>query len=355
MSASERASITALELGREFFKEVVKPSMEQVCPQVLELAACGRFGLGSECFGLDDAISRDHHWGPRVDVLLPDEVLPGLDPGIWTKVAARFPSVFRGFRLEKGHVGGAGLSPDGIRAFLSRTIGRTGLPETAFEWLDMPEEDISHVINGEVWHDPRGEFTRIRSVLQGYYPDNVWKRRIAHWCRYASGMGLYAMKRAILRGNMPFCYTSFGRTIQRTLELAFLLNRTYFPYDKWLYPCFKRLEHLAREMTPWIDEATREGTRWERRTEILEQLHTMLDCRMVELGLVRPHPGYRSHKTSGYRLLEWCYQDLLKSLPSELVAYTPLWDQKFLEQFVATLVAGMDGREWLSLLNLEAL
>ena len=136
-----------------------------------------------------------------MDVLLPDETLETLDPGIWTEVASRFPPEFRGFRLEKGLVGGAGLSPDGIRAFLSRTIGRTSLPETAFDWLDMPEEDISHVMNGEVWHDSRGEFTHIREVLGGYYPDDVWKRRIAHWCRYASGMGLYAMKRAVLRAK----------------------------------------------------------------------------------------------------------------------------------------------------------
>ena len=52
-------------------------------------------------------------------------------------------------------------------------------------------------------------------------------------------------------------------------------------------------------------------------------------------------------------MLEWCYRDLLRSVPSDLIAYTPLWDQKFLEQFVSASVAGMDDGEWLGLLNLE--
>jgi hypothetical protein len=187
-----------------------------------------------------------------------------------------------------------------------------------------------------------------------YYPDDVWKRRIAHWCRYGSGMGLYAMKRAVMRKNMPYCFTAFGRTMQRTLELAFMLNRTYFPYDKWLYPCFVRLEKLAPEMTPLIEESTQSDTSWERRIAIFEQLHTLLDAFMIELGLVTPHPKFKSHESSGYRLLERCYQELIKSVPEELVAHPPLCDQKFLERFVSGYVADLNQEEWLGLLNLES-
>jgi hypothetical protein len=348
------STMNALTLGRKFFDEIVKPAMEKECPEVLERGACGLFGLGSECLGMDDMHSRDHHWGPRVDILLPDDFLESVAPDTWSRVAANFPASFEGFKLEEGIVGGAGMAPDGIKVFLGRSIGRCDLPKTASDWLDMPEEDISHVASGEVWHDEKGEFTAIRETLLGYYPDEVWRRRIAHWCRYASGMGVYAMKRAVLRQNMPFCFTAFGRTMQRTLELAFMLNRTYFPYDKWLYPCFARLEKLAPEMTPLIEESTLHDTSWERRTAIFEELHTMLDAHMIELGLVTPHPKYKSHETSGYRLLERSYQELIKSVPDELVTHTPLWEQKFLEQLVCGYVNGMDQAAWLGLLNLES-
>jgi hypothetical protein len=346
-------NVDALTLGHRFFDELVKPSMEKVCPEVLETGACGIFGNGSECFGMDDVYSRDHHWGPSVSILLPDELLQEMDPDTWKRVAAGLPDTFKGFKLEKGLVGTAGLAPDGIGAFLTRTIGRTGLPETATDWLDMPEEDIAHVVNGEVWHDGSGEFTHIRSVLLDYYPDDVWKRRIAHWCRYASGMGLYAMRRAIVRKNMPFCFTAFSRTLKMTMELAFLLNRRYFPYDKWLYPCFLRLDKLASEMTPLIEESTRDDTSWERRIHLLEQLHDLLDDEMVELGLVSPHPKFKPYESSGYRLLERGYRELLKAVPEELAGHTPLCDQVFLEQFVTGYVAGLDEDAWLGLLNLE--
>lgn len=63
MSSEEITEGNALDLSHGFFHEVVKPAMATVCPELLEQAACGRFGLGSECLGLDDAASRDHQWG----------------------------------------------------------------------------------------------------------------------------------------------------------------------------------------------------------------------------------------------------------------------------------------------------
>jgi len=247
---------------------------------------------------------------------------------------------------------GAGVAPESLERFLRHTIGLTDAPKNFREWLDMPEEDIVHVTNGEVWYDPSGRFTRIRESLS-YYPEPVWLRRIAHWCRYFSGMGAYALNRALMRGNMVYATTAFSRATKLSMEIAFLLNRRYFPYDKWLYPSFKRLPHLAPEMTPLIDEATQDGTTWERRFSIFEQLHSMLDGRMVELGLVRPHPTFKSHETSGYHLLEWCYRDLLRSIPRQFFVHTPLWDQKYMEQFVAGYVADLSDRQWQEMLHLE--
>ena len=319
--------------------------MERVCPRHLEAAACGRFGMGSECLGMDDAVSRDHHWGPKVDILLPDGLFRETDPAIWAKVAERFPASFRGFRLEAGYVGGPGLAPEGIGSFLSRTIGRTTprLKATRTGWTSRRR-------TSSTWSTARSGTTRqagssaSAKCSTGYYPDAVWKRRIAHWCRYASGMGLYWMQRARLRDNLVFLHTSFANTLKRTIELGFLLNRTYFPYDKWLYPLFRRLDHPAPAMVPLIDEATADGATWERRFEIMQTLHEFLDRRMVELGLVRPHPRFKPHATSGYRLLEWCYRDLLHAIPRELFTHVPVWDQKYFEAFTTGYVADLTDR-----------
>ncbi len=343
----------AISLSKAFFEEVVRPAMEKTCPAVLDKAACGRFGWGSECFGMDDAISRDHHWGPRIDLLLPDRVFRDTPDELWEKVSRYFPGEFRGFKLEPGHVGGAGLAPESMDEFLLRTIGRTTAPESNEDWLGIPEEDILHVINGEVWHDGAGQFSHIRDVLGAYYPDEVWRRRLANWCRYASGMGLYALHRALLRENRAYAHTTLARTLKLSLELAFMLNRRYFPYDKWLYPTFRKLPELAPDMLPLVDELTENGTAWPRRVELLEAMHDILDAKMVGLGLVRPHPKFKRSATSGYRLLEWCYYDLLKGLPRATYPLVPIMEQRFMEQWVVEYVAGLGDDEWRHLLCLE--
>jgi hypothetical protein len=350
---TEKTPVKALGLGRDFFNEIVKPAMEKVCPELLDQAACGRFGFGSECMGLDDEISRDHHWGPRVDVMLPEKVFQQGAQELMGKIAQSFPEAFRGYKLEAGHVGGAGLAPEGMDSFLMRSVGRTTLPQTDKDWLDIPEEDIIHIINGEVWHDSLGDFTRLRETYQGYYPDNVWKRRIAHWCRYCSGMGLYSMHRAVLRKNYPYAFHSLGRTMKLTMELTFLLNRSYFFYDKWLYPLFKKLPRLASEIDPLLTEVTQPETSWKRRIALFEDMHDILDADMVAQGLIDGHPKFKKSATQGYRLLESAYGDLCRSLPKDLLEHIPQWDQVYIEKFHSGFVSNLSPDDWRHALGVE--
>jgi hypothetical protein len=341
-----------LQTSRDFFNEVVYPILKAHFPDEIEVAACGFFGYGSECLGMDDELSRDHHFGLRVNMLMPEDVVSAKGEAMLQTLSDELPETYRGFSLRAGHEKGAGVAPESLDGFLTRTIGITHAPNTFAEWLNIPEEDIIHVINGEVWHDPSRAFSTIRAVLGDYYPDPVWKRRIAHWCRYFSGMGLYPMRRAVLRENWVYATTAFGRTMKWAMELAFMLNRIYFPYDKWLYPFFEALPEVAPEMNPLILEASSDSCSWERRIEIFERISDLLDAKMVELGLVPPHPHFRGSPTSGYRLLEHNYAAILKSLPTEILSIVPLWEQVYLEAFHSGYVAGLPIEEWDAVLNL---
>ena len=341
-----------LEVSRDFFYQLVRPLLTTHFPDLMRVAACGLFGYGSECLGMDDDYSRDHHYGLRINMVLPAAVVDTQGEAIRDLLSQKLPENYRGFSLRLGHVKGAGVALESLEGFLTRTIGLTRAPETSAEWLNIPEEDTVHVINGEVWHDPGGEFSAIRSTLTGYYPDVVWKRRIAHWCRYFSGMGLYPMQRAILRENWIYASTAFGRTMKWAMELAFLLNRTYFPYDEWLYPFFRRLPDLAASMDPLLQEAASNRCSWERRVRIFERISDLLDARMVELGIVQPHARFSGSPTSGYRLLEHNYASILQELPPEIRSIVPLWDQVYLESFHSEYVAELSLEAWDALLNL---
>jgi hypothetical protein len=340
------------EISRSFFEEVVRPILAREFPQETAEGAFGLFGYGSEAYGLDDDLSRDHHFGVRIDGLVPDAVSPDRRALICDTVRAQLPASFRGHSLREGHLAGAGLTLDGLGAFLTRTIGLDHAPRDAAEWLAIPEEEILHVTNGEVWHDPAGRFTAVRQFFGGYYPETVRRRRIAHWCRYFSGMGTYALKRAILRGNDFYAATAFGKALRWGAQLAFLLDRVYFPYDKWLMAYLERLPRLGAPVSRLVAAAAAPDG-WERKLELLDQVADLLDRTMVADGLIRPHPRFRGSPTSGYRLLEHAYAELIQGLPEAVREVIPVWDQVHLERFHVGYVAGLDLAEWDRILGLE--
>ena len=53
-----------LDLAERYFVAVGVPMIHRLFPDYEEKIAVGLVGMGSECFGFDDEISRDHDWGP---------------------------------------------------------------------------------------------------------------------------------------------------------------------------------------------------------------------------------------------------------------------------------------------------
>ena len=346
-------SESILTVSRQFFQEIVLPILEREFPAETAQTAFGLFGYGSEAYQQDDDYSRDHHWGLRIDALMPDEVFQERRDVVMQTINAALPATYRGYPLRSGHLAGAGLAPDSLPAFLRRTLGLEHPPQTYAEWLQLPEEDILHIINGEVWHDPSGNFTALRAAFQNHYPEPVRLRRIAHWCRYFSGMGTYALKRALLRNNEFYATTRFATALRLGVQLAFLLDRQFFPYDKWLMAYFPRLPRLYTPLHPLVDEAVRLSTPWERKLELLDCMADILDETLVADGLIRPHPRFTGSPTSGYRLLEHAYAELIRAVPDEIKAVVPVWDQIYLEQFHSRYVDGLDLNAWDGLLGLH--
>ena len=345
-------SESIIDISHQFFEQVVKPILAEKFPQETAQTAFGVFGYGSEALKLDDEFSRDHHWGLRIDALMPDDIFRSQRAEIMQVLTANLPDTFQGHSLREGHVSGAGLAPDSLQAFLTRTVGIDRPPETYREWLNLPEEDVMPIINGEVWHDPAGQFTTIRNTFNNYYPEPVRLRRIAHWCRYFSGMGTYALKRAVLRSNEFYAATAFGKAIRWGVQLAFMLDKQYYPYDKWLMAFFEQLPRLYGPLGPLTEEAVRCSTPWDRKLDLLDQMADILDRTMVEDGIIEPHPKYRNSPTSGYRLLEHAYAELIQKLPDEVKTVVPVWDQIYLEEFHSGYVNSIDLDTWDSVLNL---
>ena len=67
-------SNTIIDTSREFFLDIVLPILQDKFPMETSSTAFGAFGLGSEVYGMDDNYSRDHHFGLRINALIPDDI-----------------------------------------------------------------------------------------------------------------------------------------------------------------------------------------------------------------------------------------------------------------------------------------
>ncbi|MBI2437418.1 MAG: DUF4037 domain-containing protein [Lentisphaerae bacterium] len=318
----------AIDLSRRFFEGHARQAFARECPQLFEQMAIGVFGMGSDTLGLDDELSRDHHWGPRLNILVPAKELAAA-PQALAPVVKKFPASFEGFALTFDSVLGMGVSVESLSAFLQRFLGLPRAPANDLEWLSMPAPDMLHVVGGEIFHDPSGAFTAVRQQLS-YFPDLVWKRRLAHHSRVYSGYGVYGIHRAIKRNNLPFAVMSLGLTLMKGLELAFLLNRRYYPYKKWLYSMFVKLPSLATELDALVQRiVTTED--WPERIRCFDQMSDIFYGDMERQGLIQPGKKFRGSATSGYRLLERALAEILRTLPPEVAHAYPEDEQKYFE------------------------
>ncbi|MBO6010658.1 MAG: hypothetical protein J6P71_02525, partial [Oscillospiraceae bacterium] len=142
----------ALALSRAFFKETALPALEKEFPEAAARAAAGLAGNGSECFGYDDEISRDHDWGVDFFLWLPVEdgaLVPALAE--WkARVLRLVPPELSRTRSEYGAQPGVMTVGD----FYKSLIGCPCAPQTLGEWLAVPEENLAMAVNGEVFRDP---------------------------------------------------------------------------------------------------------------------------------------------------------------------------------------------------------
>lgn len=339
--------------SHDFWTEVVFPMLQTHYPIETARMAAGFFGYGSDVLRLNDDYSTDHHFGLRVNILLPQSLMTTKGKVIEDTLATLLPQHWRGRELREGYTRTKGVALAALDHHLLSTIGLDHPPQTLTEWLQIPEEDITHIIAGEVWHDPSAQFSAVRAALLNYYPEPVRLRRLAHWSRYFSGMGVYALKRALLRNNTLYASTTFARSLRWGVQMAFMLDRTYYPYDKWLTEMFYRLPRMGPRLADIVEKAPLLSTSWDEKLTLLNHMSDILDAAMVEDGLIAPHPRYKASSTSGYRLLESAYAELIQKCPDEIKTTVPQWEQVHWEAFHSGFVDQVDLADWRRMLVLE--
>ncbi len=239
--------MTGLELSRAYFEKFARPMLEREFPEYIGRIAAGLVGHGSECFGFDDEISRDHDFdaGFSFWITKEDEQKFGFR---LERAYAHLPREFMGIKLgKKSLFGNESKGVHTIDEFYSQYTGSLGAPETWQQWLYTPSEYLAEATNGEVFCDPLGEFTRIRKQIMFGMPEDVRLKKIASKALLMAQTGQYNFKRCLLHNELAAAEIALARFAEHTAEMVFLLNYAYAPYYKWVFRAIKNLPTLSEK------------------------------------------------------------------------------------------------------------
>lgn len=275
-----RHSMKGLDLAQAYFHEFGLPMLKRRFPGFLSRIAAGLAGPGSECFGYDDELSRDHDWGPGFCLWLEDEDFERIGTDLAAEYA-KLPGEFLGFgpRLtspgEEGRIG-----PMKGSDFFFVYTGLDHAPETIAEWLSVPEINWGLVTNGRIFHDPAGIFSARRGRIAEYYPEDIRLKKIASRCLTIGQAGQYNMQRSFQREE-PFAFhyavSEFCRDV---MSLTYLLNRRFVPFYKWLHRGVRDLPVLGKEVSRGVSEVIRNG----RDIKALDASMEVISLLTAELG-----------------------------------------------------------------------
>lgn len=225
--------MNGMELARSYYNEYA-PQIRRLFPQYAGRMAFGLVGEGSECYGYDDAISQDHDFGPGFCIWVSRETAQAIGSQLQAAYSA-LPRSFLGYTRQETPEGAGRVGVIPIDRFYARYTNCTGVPASNLEWLRIPERFLSIATNGQVFDDPEGEFTRIRTALQGFYPADVLRKKIAARAAVISQSGQYNFPRCMNRGDAAAAYLAQAEFVKAAASMLYLLERRYMPFYKWAF------------------------------------------------------------------------------------------------------------------------
>lgn len=258
-----------MELARGYFREAGIKMLEEKFSGYMEYIAAGLAGEGSECFGFDDEISRDHDFGPGFCIWMPREICREIGTAM-EESYRDLPSEYRGFTRIETPMGAGRVGVMAIEEFYMRFTGLEAAPKDNLQWFAIPEHFLATAVNGEVFMDNYGLFSSIREELKAFYPDDVLKKKLAARAALMAQSGQYNYVRCMKRGEEEGAYMACAEFVRNALSCIYLLNGKYMPFYKWAFRGAEDLDLLASSVEKLRQLIKLPDTdRWSKRKEEL--------------------------------------------------------------------------------------
>lgn len=230
-----------LEEARRLYERYGTDMIDRLFPKWAGRIAVGLVGHGSECFGFDDVLSRDHDFPEGFCLWVDDET----DRAIGVQLAR----AYRALPFKKAEARSA-LSETSrgvrrIRDFYSRYTGCDGAPESELQWLSLPSHALAEATNGAVFRDDQGLFSSIRETLLNSMPEDVRLKKLAARVIAMAQAGQYNYPRCVRHGEYGAAMLAMTEFVNAACGAIYLLNRRHMPYYKWQLRGMAGLEKLA--------------------------------------------------------------------------------------------------------------
>lgn len=276
-------------LCKQYYETFGKPMLQRMFPDIWNQLAVGLVGEGSECFGYDDVLSQDHDFGAGFCIWVPD-TMDEAQIAALQQAYALLPKTYCGITRTVTPQGTERVGVYRISDFYRRLIGIGGVPQTEAQWLQIEEEQLAAAVNGAVFQDNLGTFTRIRKALRFGYPKAVRLRRLAQETAWMAQRGQYNLPRLLQRGDKLTAMLAFSHFAESAMRAAHLCAGVYAPYYKWLLHSTEQLPQgkaIAARLKQW---ETLPMEQWE--TEIVTPVCQILADHMRQQGITEREEPY---------------------------------------------------------------
>ena len=234
-----------IEIAESFYNDFGKQMISEQFSDVENRIAVGLVGEGSECFGFDDDISKDHDFEPAFCLFITreDEKKFGFK---LERAYSKLPKEYMGLKRQT-------LSPTGgnrhgvivIEDFYKKFLGAEDAPSSVERWLYTPSSMLAQVSNGKVFKDDLGIFSEIRNKIINGYPENIRLKKLSAHTIMMAQAGQYNYGRLIDRKETGAAQLAVFEFVKHAISVIYLLNNKYEPFYKWAYRGMRDLPILS--------------------------------------------------------------------------------------------------------------
>lgn len=152
-------------------------------------------------------------------------------------------------------------------------------------WDEVGIEELFQFQHYPILRDAGGFLTRLRTATTvDRYPKQLWAKHLINELAELKGEP-WDLEKAVRRGKFVEAQMILGAMLPALLRVAFLINRQYYPWRKYLFSYFKDLPTGPTELLAEF-ETIRSGSSMERKSAAVNRILNVLTEKILSAGIL---------------------------------------------------------------------